>query len=90
MPYQPPTCDHCGSPLRRPIDIAAWSNPSFLQIVPETDEGFDWCEEHINAEPELGAYLAEHRYGPDILLAAHEAGLVVSLDGRIADAEAVQ
>lgn len=40
----------------------------------------------INAEPQRGAYRAEHRYGPDILLAAHNAGLTVALDGQVADA----
>lgn len=69
------------------VDINAWTNPSFVRIVPETDEGTDWCEGHIYGEPLRGAYHAEHRYGPVILLAAHNAGLTVALDGRIADAD---
>lgn len=68
------------------IDLNAWRHPSFVRIVPETDAAAEWCEEHINAEPQLGAYYAEHRFGPDILLAAHNAGLSVALDGRVADA----
>lgn len=60
-----------------PIDINAWSHASLLRIIPETEEGEKWCFLHINAE---------HRYGPDILLAAHNAGLTVALDGEIADA----
>jgi hypothetical protein len=68
------------------IDLNAWWHASLLRIVPETDAGERWCSEHINAEPALGAYNAEHRYGPDILLAAHNSGLTVALDGKIADA----
>lgn len=67
-------------------DINAYRSLSFVQIVPETDAGAEWCEEHIYAEPLAGAYLAEHRYGPDILLAAHNAGLAVAIDGQLADA----
>lgn len=69
-----------------PPDINAWRNPSFVSIIPETAAGRDWCADHINAEPQRGVYLAEHRYGPDILLAAHNAGLTVALDGQVADA----
>lgn len=68
------------------IDINAYYHPSFLSIVPETVEGDAWCKRHIYAEPLAGAYHAEHRYGPDILCAAHNAGLTVALDGRVADA----
>lgn len=68
------------------VDINAWSNPSFLRIIPATPAGELWCDEHINAEPAFGCYMAEHRYGPDILSAAHNAGLTVALDGKIADA----
>lgn len=70
------------------IDISAYGgNSSILTIEPETPEGVEWCAEHIYAEPEPGGiYYAEHRYGPDILAAAHHAGLTVALDGRIADA----
>lgn len=71
---------------RPDVDINAWRHPSLLRIVPETDRGERWCWEHINADPTFGAYQAEHRYGPDILKAAHDAGLVVALDGKIADA----
>jgi len=69
------------------IDIDATTHPSFLVIVPTTDEGADWCAEHIYADLDPnGVYVAEHRYGPDILLAAHNDGLTVALDGQIADA----
>lgn len=71
------------------IDLNAWRHPSFIRIVPETDEGLEWCQLHIYAEPQLGAYHAEHRFGPDILLAAHNAGLAVAIDGRVADAPRV-
>lgn len=71
------------------VDINAWSNPSFLRIIPATPAGELWCDAHINAEPCLGAYNSEHRYGPEILSAAHNAGLTVALDGRIADAPRV-
>lgn len=71
------------------IDINAWRDMSFVRIVPETERGETWCAEHINAEPYAGAYMAEHRYGPDILSAAHNAGLTVALDGDIADAPRV-
>jgi hypothetical protein len=67
-------------------DLNAWTYPAFVRIVPETDAGEAWCGAHIYAEPDRGAYHAEHRYGPTILLAAHNAGLTVALDGRIADA----
>lgn len=67
-------------------DIQAWSHPGFVRVVPLTDRGWDWADAHINADTVQGAYLAEHRYGPDILLAAHNAGLTVALDGRVADA----
>lgn len=67
------------------IDINAWSHASLLRIIPETEEGEKWCYDHINSLPLSGAYNAEHRYGPDILLAAHNAGLTVALDGEIAD-----
>lgn len=67
-------------------DIQAWTDPSFLHITPTTERGEVWCWDHINAEPSpAGDWLAEHRYGPDILLAAHRAGLTVELDGRVAD-----
>lgn len=68
------------------VDINAWSHASLLHIIPETDAGEVWCWKHINAQPISGAYMSEHRYGPDILLAAHNAGLTVALDGKIADA----
>lgn len=67
------------------IDIQASHLPSFLIITPTTGEGSDWCADHINALPIAGSYHAEHRYGPDILLAAHNAGLTVALDGQVAD-----
>lgn len=67
-------------------DIAAWHHPSFLTIEPLTRRGRSWCNAHINAEPERGHYLAEHSYGPTILIAAHNYGLTVQLDGRTADA----
>lgn len=67
-------------------DIEAWLHASYVSIVPRTDLGVEWCDEHIFAEPLMGAYHAEHRYGPDILLAAHNAGLSVEIDGRLADA----
>lgn len=71
-----------------PIDISAWSSGGgLLCIQPETDAGREWCADHINAEAHAGVYLAEHRYGPDILLAAHNAGLIVALDGQVADGE---
>lgn len=73
-----------------PPDINAWRNPSFVRIVPEADAGAAWCAAHIYAEPQRGAYLAEHRYGPDILLAAHNAGLTVAIDGQVADAPRAQ
>lgn len=69
------------------IDINAWSaGGGLLCIAPQTPAGADWCADHINAEPHAGVYLAEHRYGPDILAAAHNAGPTVSFDGRVADA----
>lgn len=68
------------------VDINAWLYPWGARIVPETEDGFDWCEGHINAEPQAGAYLAEHRYAPDILKAAHDSGLTVAVDGQVADA----
>lgn len=71
--------------MSTPVDINAYHHPNLLRIVPETDAGERWCWEHINAEPQSGAYMAEHRYGPDILQAAHNAGLTVALDGEIAD-----
>lgn len=67
-------------------DINAWPNMSLLRIVPETPRGEEWCESHINAEMYAGAYHAEHRYGPEILKAAHDQGLTVALDGQICDA----
>jgi hypothetical protein len=76
-----------GDKWSRVPDINGWRNPSFARIVPETPAGAAWCADHIYAEPEPdGAYVAEHRYAPDILLAAHNAGLVVALDGQLADA----
>lgn len=72
--------------MTQPIDINAWSTRAFLSIAPETERGELWCYDHINAEPFQGTYLSEHRYGPDILRAAHDAGLRVALDGRVADA----
>lgn len=69
-----------------PIDVNAWSSGGgLLCIQPKTDAGREWCADHINAEAHAGVYLAEHRYGPDILLAAHNAGLTVALDGQVAD-----
>lgn len=70
---------------RDAIDINAWGGPRLLSIVPETDRGERWCAEHINANPHNGAYLSEHRYGPDILKAAHDQGLTVALDGKVCD-----
>jgi hypothetical protein len=70
------------------VDIYASTNPSFAYISPTSDAGAEWCGDHINATPDRqGGYLAEHRYAPDILLAAHNAGLTVAVDGRVCDVE---
>lgn len=73
-----------------PIDISAVGDMSFLRIMPTSEAGETWLLENVGESTAgLGqwpTYLCEHRYGPDLLLGAHNAGLTVALNGRIADA----
>jgi hypothetical protein len=70
------------------VDIAAFHHPSFLIVEPKTEAGENWLLQYTDEyDPLEGRLYVEHRYGPDLLLGAHQDGLVVSLDGRIADAE---
>jgi hypothetical protein len=70
------------------IDIdATWTEP-FLLVRATSLEGDAWLSDRIESEAiwQGDTLLVEHRFGPDILLGAHNDGLVVALDGRIADA----
>ena len=72
-------------------DIDAHDFNTFLSVRPSSETGLEWLRNNAGpGEPggPLGpVYYVEHRFGPDLLLGAHNAGLVVSLDGRIADVE---
>jgi hypothetical protein len=73
------------------VDIDARTNASFLNIMPCSPEGEAWMLENVGPayppEHQWPVYYVEYRYGPDILLGAHNDGLTVALDGRIANAE---
>lgn len=69
------------------MDIEATDGPSFLEVKGKTEEGINWLLQYTSEyDPLEYALYVEHRYGPDLLLGAHNDGLVVSLDGKIADA----
>lgn len=73
------------------VDIDARSNASFLNVMPTSEEGEAWLLENVGVgsgfEGQWPVYYVEHRYGPDLLLGAHNEGLTVALDGHIANAE---
>lgn len=75
------------------VDIDACDVRSFLSVMPTSETGLAWLRENVGpGQPGRGqwpVYYVEHRFGPDLLLGAHNAGLAVSLDGRIADVERV-
>lgn len=69
------------------VDIEAFDGQSFLEVKGKTEDGVNWLLQYTSEyDPLDDALYVEHRYGPDLLQGAHQAGLVVSLDGRIADA----
>lgn len=69
------------------IDIAATWTPAFLLVRAETPDGDAWLSERIEGEAiwQGDTLVVEHRFGPDILLGAHNDGLTVALDGRVCD-----
>lgn len=73
------------------IDVDACNIGSFLNVVPTSEAGLDWLTKNVGpgdqGRGQWPVYHVEHRFGPDLLLGAHNAGLTVSLDGRIADVE---
>lgn len=70
------------------IDVEATRSDPFCMITPRTAKARAWIRWNVDngATWDGDTLFAEHRYGPDLLLAMHEHGLVVRLDGRIADA----
>lgn len=68
------------------VDISASRTSSFCNIRPLTDAGWDWMEKNVQGEEIRGAWAVEDRYAPALLLGAHQAGLTIVLDGRIANA----
>lgn len=68
-------------------DIVGTSTPSFLMVSGRTAKGRKWLRINVGGFQYLGSYAVEHRYGPDILLGAHNAGLTVECDGRLVDVE---
>ncbi len=72
------------------IDIDARAHASFLDIMPISAAAIEWMRQYVgetsNKADQFPVYHVEHRYGPDILLGAHQDGLTVALNGRIADA----
>lgn len=70
------------------IDIDARWTPSLLHVTALTAHGECWLLDRIEGEATwIGdTWLVEHRFGPDLLLGAHDDGLTVALDGCVADA----
>ena len=74
------------------IDIDATTTPAFLIVRATTLDGERWLADRLEGEAASrlarpDALYVEHRFGPDLLLGAHNDGLTVALDGQIADAE---
>lgn len=67
------------------VDIEADDLGAHLSLLSRTPEGDAWLIETLDYErwQVFGdALLIDHRYGPDVLSLALEAGLYVTLDGR--------
>ena len=64
-------------------DIELQGKGSVWLMHTMTDRAEEWAEEHIQEDAQmLGSAIAiEHRYVPDIAIAALQAGLSVSLNG---------
>lgn len=71
-------------------DITASTRSSFATINATSPAGEAWMIDNVG-EPDaapgsISAWYVEHRYAPDILLAAYTFGLTVRVDGKLADA----
>ncbi len=67
-------------PIARKPDVTIQGGSSIALIVPETDAGREWCEEHIVREETIrfsNGIACEPRYLHDVVEGLRSAGLTV-------------